>query len=46
MFPDRATDQLIGRTITSPGCEVDCEGERLGDEALKVKLGKPPRAVA
>jgi hypothetical protein len=44
--PDRATDQKIGRTITSPGCEVDCEGERLGERARKVKLGKRPLGVA
>ena len=44
--PDRATDHKIGRTITSPGCEVDCEGVRLGEGGAKVKLCNPPRAVA
>ncbi len=37
-FPDRAPDHMIGRTITSPGCEVDCEGVRVGEGPRKVKL--------
>jgi hypothetical protein len=36
----------IGRTITSPGCEVDCEGVRLGEGGAKVKLGKQTPGVA